>query len=99
LSGKLHATPLLIARVAVEASDSVFAIDSVPAIFALTKEPLVVFTSNVFAILGMRAMYSVVAGIVPRFHLLKYVLGLILVFVGLKMAWLNEAFDGKLTIT
>jgi predicted tellurium resistance membrane protein TerC len=58
-----------------------------------------VFNSNVFAILGMRAMYSVVAGIVPRFHLLKYVLGLILVFVGLKMAWLNEAFDGKLTIT
>jgi tellurite resistance protein TerC len=74
-------------------------VDSVPAIFALTSEPFIVFTSNVCAILGLRAMYFMLAGAVERFHLLHYGLALILVFVGLKMVWLNDAFGGKFPIT
>ena len=73
--------------------------DSVPAIFAITKEPLIVFTSNVFAILGLRAMYFMLADVVNKFKYLKYGLGLVLIFVGLKMTWLNEVFDGKFPIT
>jgi tellurite resistance protein TerC len=80
-------------------SDIIFAVDSVPAIFALTREPLVVFTSNIFAILGLRAMYFMLAGAVDKFHLLKYGLAVVLVFVGLKMVWLNEAFGGKFPIS
>jgi len=83
--GKLMATPLLLVLVLVEVTDIVFAIDSVPAIFAITNEPLLVFTSNICAILGLRAMYFLLAGVMDRFHLLKYGLALILVFVGLKM--------------
>ncbi len=98
LDGRRHATPLLVALVFLELSDVIFAIDSVPAIFALTNEPLIVFTSNVFAILGLRAMYFLLAGAVRRFRLLKYALALILIFVGLKMVWLNEAFGGKFPI-
>ena len=98
LDGRRHATPLLVALVFLELSDVIFAIDSVPAIFALTNEPLIVFTSNVFAILGLRAMYFLLAGAVQRFRLLKYALALILIFVGLKMVWLNEAFGGKFPI-
>jgi tellurite resistance protein TerC len=98
LDGRRHATPLLVALVFLELSDVIFAIDSVPAIFALTREPLIVFTSNVFAILGLRAMYFLLAGAVQRFRLLKYALALILIFVGLKMVWLNEAFGGKFPI-
>lgn len=97
-NGRLLATPLLVALIFIETSDIIFAADSVPAIFAITREPLLVFTSNVFAILGLRAMYFLVADIVERFYLLKYALGLILVFVGLKMVWLNEAFHGKFPI-
>lgn len=99
IDGRRHATPLLVALVFLELSDVIFAIDSVPAIFALTREPLIVFTSNVFAILGLRAMYFLLAGAVQRFRLLKYALAGILVFVGLKMVWLNEAFGGKFPIT
>jgi tellurite resistance protein TerC len=99
LNGVLHATPLFVCLVFLELTDIVFAIDSVPAIFALTKEPLIVFTSNVFAILGLRALFFLLAGVMHRFHYLKYGLGLVLVFVGLKMAWLNEAFGGKFPIT
>jgi len=94
-----HATPLLVALVFLEMSDIVFAVDSVPAIFAISREPLVVFTSNVFAILGLRSMYFLLAGAVERFHLLKYGLALILIFVGLKMVWLNGMFDGKFPIS
>lgn len=94
-----YATPLMVALVLVEFSDIIFAVDSVPAIFAITKEPLIVFTSNVFAILGLRALYFLLANIVNRFHLLKYGLALVLIFVGLKMVWLNNAFDGKFPIT
>ena len=97
--GMLYATPLFLALVFVEISDIIFAVDSVPAIFALTKEPLIVFTSNVFAILGLRALYFLLAGVYHKFHMLKYGLGLVLVFVGLKMVWLNEHFGGKFPVT
>lgn len=97
-NGKLMATPLFIALVFIELTDIVFAVDSVPAIFAITKEPLIVFTSNIFAILGLRAMYFMLGGVVHKFCYLKYGLGLVLVFVGLKMVWLNNAFGGKFPI-
>jgi tellurite resistance protein TerC len=96
--GRLQATPLLVALVFLEVSDVVFAVDSVPAIFALTREPLIVFTSNVCAILGLRAMYFVLAGAIERFHLIGYGLACVLIFVGLKMVWLNAAFDGHFPI-
>ena len=93
-----HATPLFLALAAIEVSDIVFAIDSVPAIFALTAEPLIVYTSNVFAILGLRSLYFVLAAAVMRFSLLKYGLAGVLVFIGLKMIWLNQWFDGHFPI-
>ena len=99
LNGVWHATPLFVCLVFIEISDIIFAVDSVPAIFALTKEPLIVFTSNVFAILGLRALFFLLAGVMHKFRYLKYGLGLILVFVGLKMVWLNEAFGGKFPIS
>ena len=98
-NGLLHATPLFVALLFLEATDIIFAVDSVPAIFALTKEPLVVFTSNIFAILGLRAMYFMLAGAMDKFHMLKYGLAVVLVFVGLKMVWLNGLYDGKFPIT
>jgi len=97
--GIVYATPLFVALAFIELSDIIFAIDSVPAIFALTNEPLVVFTSNIFAILGLRAMYFLLAGMVQAFAYLKYGLGVVLVFVGLKMVWLNAAFGGKFPIS
>ncbi|MEW6652421.1 MAG: TerC/Alx family metal homeostasis membrane protein [Bacteroidota bacterium] len=97
--GVIYATPLMIALLFIEVSDIIFAVDSVPAIFAITKEPLIVFTSNVFAILGLRAMFFMLAGVVNKFRYLKYGLGVVLVFVGLKMAWLNDAFGGKFPIS
>ncbi len=89
VEGRLHATPLLVALVFLELTDIVFAIDSVPAVFALTKEPFIVFTSNIFAILGLRAMYFMLAGAMDQFYLLKYGLSAVLVFVGLKMTIFN----------
>ena len=97
--GVLHATPLFVALLFVEVTDIIFAVDSVPAIYALTDEPLIVFTSNVFAILGLRAMYFMLAGAVDKFHLLKYGLALVLIFVGLKMVWLNPWYGGKFPIS
>lgn len=94
-----YVTPLFLALIFLELSDIIFAVDSVPAIFALTKEPLIVFTSNIFAILGLRSMYFMLAGVMDRFAYIKYGLASVLVFVGLKMAWLNEAFGGKFPIT
>jgi len=94
----LYATPLFIALLFIELTDIIFAVDSVPAIFAITKEPLIVFTSNIFAILGLRAMYFMLAGAVDKFYLLKYGLSVVLIFVGLKMVWLNDAFGGKFPI-
>jgi tellurite resistance protein TerC len=81
----LYATPLLVALVFLEVTDVIFAIDSVPAVFALTREPLIVFTSNILAILGLRAMYFMLAGAMDKFHLLKFGLSAVLIFVGLKM--------------
>jgi tellurite resistance protein TerC len=98
LKGVLYATPLFLALLFVEISDIIFAVDSVPAIFALTSEPMIVFTSNIFAILGLRSLYFLLAGAVERFTLLKYGLAVVLIFVGLKMVWLNEAFGGKFPI-
>lgn len=97
-NGALFATPLLLTLGAIEFTDVIFAVDSVPAVFAVTKEPLIVFTSNIFAILGLRAMYFMLAQAMGRFHLLRYGLGLILVFVGLKMALLNHLWGGKFPI-
>jgi tellurite resistance protein TerC len=74
-------------------------VDSVPAIFAITKEPLIVFTSNIFAILGLRSMYFMLAGVMDRFTYIKYGLASVLIFVGAKMALLNELFGGKFPIT
>ncbi len=83
--GRRYATPLLLVLVAVELTDLVFAVDSVPAIFAVTRDPFIVFTSNIFAILGLRSLYFLLAGIVHRFRHLKVGLSLVLVFVALKM--------------
>ena len=96
--GRLTATPLLIALLCLEATDIVFAIDSVPAIFALTREPFLVFTSNVFAILGLRSMSFMLGSAVEQFQLLRYGLAAVLVFVGLKMVWLDAWFGGKFPI-
>lgn len=98
LDGRWQATPLLVALVSIEVSDVIFAVDSVPAIFAITREPFIVYTSNVCAILGLRAMYFLLANAIERFHMLKYALAVVLMFVGLKMVWLNEAFGGKFPI-
>ncbi|MDQ3995616.1 MAG: TerC family protein [Gemmatimonadota bacterium] len=84
-NGRRVATPLLLVLVLVEFTDLMFAIDSIPAIFAVTTDPFLVFTSNIFAILGLRSMYFLLAAVVHRFHLLKYGLAIILVFVGAKM--------------
>jgi len=97
--GIMHATPLFIALLFLEATDIIFAVDSVPAIFAVTNEPLIVFTSNIFAILGLRSMYFMLAGAITKFHLLKYGLAVVLVFVGLKMVWLNNYYGGKFPIS
>ncbi|HLS99525.1 MAG TPA: hypothetical protein VK018_12455, partial [Porticoccaceae bacterium] len=78
-------TPLFLALVLVEISDVIFAVDSIPAIFAITTDPFIVLTSNLFAILGLRAMYFLLADIGDRFALLKYGLAAILIFIGIKM--------------
>jgi tellurite resistance protein TerC len=98
LDGVVHATPLFITVLFLELTDIVFAVDSVPAIFALTREPLIVFTSNIFAILGLRNLYFLLSGAMDKFHLLKYGLGIVLVFVGLKMVWLNRLYEGHFPI-
>ncbi len=85
INGKIYATPLLIVLIAVEATDLVFAVDSIPAIFAITKDPFIVFTSNIFAILGLRSLYFLLAGVMYRFRYLKIGLALVLIFVGTKM--------------
>lgn len=99
LNGVLHATPLFVTLLFVEVTDIIFAVDSVPAIYALTGEPLIVFVSNVFAILGLRALYFLLAGMMDRFYMLKYGLAVVLMFVGLKIAWLNDLYGGKFPIT
>ena len=84
-NGVIYATPLLLVLILVELSDVIFAVDSIPAIFAVTTDPFIVLTSNLFAILGLRAMYFLLAGVAERFSMLKYGLSVILVFIGIKM--------------
>ena len=84
-NGVRYATPLFLALVLVEVSDLIFAVDSIPAIFAITTDPFIVLTSNIFAILGLRAMYFLLAGMAERFSLLKYGLAIVLMFIGVKM--------------
>jgi len=85
LNGKTFATPLFVVLLVVEFTDLIFAVDSIPAILAISTDPFIIFTSNVFAILGLRALYFALAGITQYFHYLKYGLSAILVFVGVKM--------------
>jgi len=87
LNGKLWATPLFVVLLVVEFTDIIFAVDSIPAIFAITSDPFIVFTSNVFAILGLRALFFALAGLMQMFHYLSYGLAAILVFVGGKMLY------------
>lgn len=84
-AGKWLATPLFVVLIIIESSDIIFAVDSIPAIFAVTKDPYIVFTANVFAILGLRSLYFALAGVMRLFHHLHYGLSVILVFVGIKM--------------
>jgi tellurite resistance protein TerC len=85
LDGVRWATPMFLVMVLIEASDLIFAVDSIPAILAITTDPFIVFTSNIFAIMGLRALYFLLADMAERFHLLKYGLAIVLVFIGGKM--------------
>jgi tellurite resistance protein TerC len=85
LQGKLYATPLFIVLISVEVSDLIFAVDSIPAIFGITKDPFIIFTSNIFAVLGLRSLFFLLANSMNKVALLRYGLALILIFVGLKM--------------
>ncbi len=86
-SGKAVATPLFLVLIVLNVTDIVFALDSIPAIFAITRDPFIVYTSNVFAILGLRALYFALSGMVDKFRYLKYGLSLVLIFIGLKMIY------------
>lgn len=97
--GGLVATPLLLVLVVVEATDVVFAVDSIPAVFGVTQDPFIVFTSNIFAILGLRALYFLLADLMGRFHYLPYGLGAVLSFIGLKMlvhGWVHVPIEVSL---
>jgi len=83
--GIRYATPLAVVLLMIETTDLVFATDSIPAVLAITREPFIVFTSNVFAILGLRSLYFALAGMIEKFHLLHYGLSVILIFIGVKM--------------
>jgi tellurite resistance protein TerC len=99
--GLLYATPMFLVLVMIEASDLVFAVDSIPAIFAVTTDPFIVFTSNIFAIMGLRALYFLLADMADRFHLLKYGLAIVLVFIGgkmLAMPWFHIPVQWSLAI-
>lgn len=98
VDGVRYMTPLFLVLILIELTDVVFALDSIPAIFAITTDPFIVYTSNVFAILGLRALYFALAGIIHRFHYLKYGLSLVLVIVGVKMV-LNAWFGTKVIPT
>jgi tellurite resistance protein TerC len=100
-NGILWATPMFLVLVLIEASDVVFAVDSIPAIFAVTTDPFIVFTSNIFAIMGLRALYFLLADMADRFHLLKYGLAIVLVFIGGKMLaapWFHLPIQWSLSI-
>jgi tellurite resistance protein TerC len=100
-NGVLWATPMFLVLLLIEASDLVFAVDSIPAIFAVTTDPFIVFTSNIFAIMGLRALYFLLADMADRFHLLKYGLAIVLVFIGgkmLAMPWFHMPIQWSLSI-
>jgi tellurite resistance protein TerC len=99
--GLLYATPMFLVLVMIEVSDLVFAVDSIPAIFAVTTDPFIVFTSNIFAIMGLRALYFLLADMADRFHLLKYGLAIVLVFIGgkmLVMPWFHMPVQWSLAV-
>jgi tellurite resistance protein TerC len=99
--GRLLFTPLALVLVVIETSDLIFAVDSIPAVFAVTKDPFIVYTSNVFAILGLRSLYFLLAGIVDRFYYLKHALSVILTFVGVKMViahWVEIPVSASLSV-
>ena len=99
--GLCYATPMFLVLVLIEASDLVFAVDSIPAIFAVTTDPFIVFTSNIFAIMGLRALYFLLADMADRFHLLKYGLAIVLVFIGgkmLVMPWFHVPVQWSLAV-
>ena len=101
IGGLHYATPMFLVLMMIEASDLVFAVDSIPAIFAVTTDPFIVFTSNIFAIMGLRALYFLLADMAERFHLLKYGLALVLVFIGgkmLAMPWFHMPVQWSLLI-
>ncbi len=84
-NGRRHATPLFLVLLLVETTDLIFAVDSIPAIFGITRDPFIVFTSNIFAVMGLRSLFFLLASVVTKFHLLKYGLAVILTFIGTKM--------------
>lgn len=101
IDGLRWATPMFLVLMMIEASDLVFAVDSIPAIFAVTTDPFIVFTSNIFAIMGLRALYFLLADMSERFHLLKYGLALVLIFIGGKMLaapWFHMPVQWSLAI-
>jgi tellurite resistance protein TerC len=100
-NGVRYFTPLLLVLILIEVTDLVFAVDSIPAIFAITTDPFIVFTSNIFAIMGLRALYFLLADVADRFHLLKYGLALVLTFIGSKMLvmpWYHVPVQASLVI-
>lgn len=99
--GVRHFTPLFLVLILIEVTDLVFAVDSIPAIFAITTDPFIVFTSNIFAIMGLRALYFLLADVANRFHLLKYGLAMVLTFIGAKMLilpWYHVPVEASLAI-
>ena len=100
-NGVRYFTPLFLVLILIEVTDLVFAVDSIPAIFAITTDPFIVFTSNIFAIMGLRALYFLLADVADRFHLLKYGLAMVLTFIGAKMLimpWYHVPVGASLTI-
>jgi tellurite resistance protein TerC len=85
INGVKHFTPIFVVLILIGATDIIFAVDSIPAIFAITSDPFIVLTANIFAILGLRALYFLLADLADRFHLLAYGLALVLIFIGTKM--------------
>jgi len=101
LNGQLFATPLFLVLLVVEITDVTFAVDSIPAVFGITRDPFIVFTSNVFAILGLRALYFLLAAVLEKLQYLKIGLALVLIFVGAKMIaepWLKISVELSLAI-
>ncbi|MDZ7596208.1 MAG: TerC family protein [Thiobacillus sp.] len=100
-NGVRYFTPLFLVLILIEVTDLVFAVDSIPAIFAITTDPFIVFTSNIFAIMGLRALYFLLADVADRFHLLKYGLAMVLTFIGTKMLitpWYHVPVGASLAI-